>query len=78
MSFYLDGTLLSHQTSEETNGAGSKNLDTTFNLQIGNKFYCGRTFDGLIDEVRVYNRALGASEIQELYRTGARTVKFKQ
>src|SRR3989344_3381762 len=30
-----------------------------------------RLFDGLIDEVRVYNRALSAAEIQALYKSGA-------
>ena len=35
-------------------------------------------FNGLIDEVRIYNRALTAGEIQQLYQIGARTVKFKQ
>ena len=37
----------------------------------------GRTQDtnyleGLIDEVRIYNRALGADEVQDLYRLGTR------
>jgi len=53
----------------------------------GNPFQIGNTavnttlydyFNGLIDEVRIYNRALTAREIQQLYQIGARTVKFKQ
>ncbi len=28
--------------------------------------------NGLIDEVRIYNRALGASEVKQLYNTGAK------
>jgi len=35
-------------------------------------------YDGLIDEVRIYNRALTPSEITDLYNLGARKVKFKQ
>ncbi|MBU4332311.1 hypothetical protein KKD20_04275 [Patescibacteria group bacterium] len=34
------------------------------------------SFDGLIDEARVYNRALSADEIGQLYRAGARTMKI--
>ena len=34
-------------------------------------------FHGLIDEVRIYNRALSAEEIQELYRAGARKYKIR-
>lgn len=33
-------------------------------------------FNGPIDEVRIYNRVLSASEIMDLYRLGARKVKF--
>lgn len=34
-------------------------------------------FNGSMDEVRVYNRALSASEVQELYQQGQRRVKIK-
>lgn len=37
------------------------------NLRIGRPGLSTRLFDGLIDEVRVYNRALTASEISTLY-----------
>ncbi len=37
-----------------------------------------RNWKGNIDEVRIYNRVLSASEVTDLYRLGARTVKFKQ
>lgn len=35
-----------------------------------------RVFDGVIDEVRVYNRALSANEVAELYRAGERKVRY--
>ncbi|MBU4031119.1 LamG domain-containing protein, partial [Patescibacteria group bacterium] len=35
-------------------------------------------FDGKIDEVRVYNRALSAAEVGELYRSQSRKFKIKQ
>jgi hypothetical protein len=34
-------------------------------------------FDGLIDEVRIYNRALSAEEVQEHYRGGIRHLEIK-
>src|SRR5262249_46914951 len=37
---------------------------TTATLQIGGDAYVGENFAGLIDEVRIYNRALNAAEIQ--------------
>jgi fibronectin type 3 domain-containing protein len=37
---------------------------TTATLQIGADAYTGENFAGLVDEVRVYNRALSAAEIQ--------------
>ena len=43
----------------------SGSLITTSNpLQIGGDSFYGQYFNGLIDEVRVYNRALSSSEIQ--------------
>ncbi|MDO8471336.1 MAG: LamG domain-containing protein [bacterium] len=42
---------------------------------IGNNSGNTREFDGSIDEVRVYNRALGAAEIQALYKSGAAKLK---
>ena len=39
---------------------------TTLNLQIGGSQF-GEYFKGLIDEVRIYNRALTATEIQATY-----------
>ena len=42
---------------------------TTYNLLIGNNPTTERQFHGIIDEVRVYNRALTAAEIKRLYET---------
>ncbi len=46
----------------------------TTNVFIGNRSGSDFTFDGVIDNVRVYSRALSASEIKELYNIG--TSKF--
>ncbi|MBI2096757.1 MAG: LamG domain-containing protein [Candidatus Sungbacteria bacterium] len=43
--------------------------------QIGNTASEDGTFDGVIDEVRIYNRVLSASEVLALYKSGAVTHK---
>ncbi len=47
---------------------------TTATLQIGADAYTGENFAGLIDEVRVYNRALSAAEIQSDMATAVSSV----
>jgi hypothetical protein len=55
---YVNGSLISSQ-------AATGVMATSANpLQIGGNVIWGEYFNGLIDEVRVYNRALAASEIQ--------------
>jgi hypothetical protein len=57
--------------------------DITLNTR-GTDLYIGtrpdldrrNTFDGIIDDIRIYNRALSESEIQALYREGGRTAKI--
>ncbi|MDO8716956.1 MAG: LamG-like jellyroll fold domain-containing protein, partial [Dehalococcoidales bacterium] len=46
-------------------------LSTTITLAIGNRSGdTDRTFDGVIDDVRIYNRALSVQEINLLYKLG--------
>jgi fibronectin type 3 domain-containing protein len=55
---YVNGT-------EVANGAATANIATSSNpLQIGSDNLYGQFFNGRIDEVRVYNRALSPTEIQ--------------
>lgn len=69
---YLDGSL--HDTA--TNQVG--NLDQNdYSLRIGYKTYSGTTgtyFNGTLDDVRIYNRALSSSEVYQLYTAGTATV----
>jgi hypothetical protein len=58
MSFYLNGTLVS---STAVTGAITASTDA---LTIGGNAYSGQNWNGLVDEVRIYNRALSAAEIQ--------------
>ncbi len=72
---YKDGVEVSYVFSQ--NAVGNRVTDDAQNLIIGNNIVGApnRTFDGLIDEVRIYNRALSASEIAEQYRAGAARLK---
>ena len=70
--FYVNGTETSYSTSQ--NGA-SFSSDASRRFTIGGELgdagsaNCGQ-FNGLIDEVRVYNRILTPAEIQRLYKMG--------
>jgi len=44
--------------------------DSAGNLLMGNLAATTQTFDGKIDEVRVYNRLLSAEEVRALYQAG--------
>jgi hypothetical protein len=65
---YVNGVETTYQTT--TDGVGNKNSDATLNFYIGNLSGSFHTFDGTIDEVRIYNRALSDSEIKQLYLMG--------
>ncbi len=60
---YVDGTLETTLTATQ-----SQAINTTSNgpVQIGNDSQ-GRYFAGVIDEVRIYSRALAASDVAALY-----------
>jgi len=59
-------------------GAGNINYEGgDYRTTIGSApAAAGGLFNGIIDEVRIYNRALSAEEIQQLYRAGAGRLKF--
>jgi hypothetical protein len=65
---YINALEVGYQTSinlvTPTNTFGAS-------TSIGNRITGFRQFDGLIDDVRIYNRALSADEIKRLYRIGA-------
>ena len=56
---YVNGTPVS------TTAAAGSMVSSTAPLEIGGNTIWGEYFSGLIDEVRVYNRALSAAEIQQ-------------
>jgi hypothetical protein len=67
---YVNGVETRYGTTQ--NGAGTRTSDAASSLYIGNERYGTGTFDGSIDDVRVYNRVLSASEITAVYRAGVR------
>ena len=58
LSLYINGELASTDTSD-----GNPIVVTTGALRIGGNSIWGEYFQGLIDEVRIYNRALNAVEV---------------
>ncbi|MDP3070204.1 MAG: LamG-like jellyroll fold domain-containing protein, partial [Opitutaceae bacterium] len=65
---YVNGVETGYATT--TNGVGTRGNDATASAFIGNNDTGVRTFDGALDDVRIYNRVLTASEIQAVYRAG--------
>jgi len=69
--FYINGVL--QTATEELTGSGTRKSDAANNAYIGNNAQGAQVvadFDGLIDDVRVYNRALSSQEILSLYQSG--------
>ncbi len=64
--FYLDGI----DDTDDT-GAGTFIDDTTSHVFIGGLLSPHHEFEGRIDDVRIYNRALSSSEISDLFYQGA-------
>jgi hypothetical protein len=62
--FYINGKLVT--TTVRAAPAGSRSSDAASLLTIGNTSTLERTFDGAIDDVRIYNRILTATEIGTL------------
>jgi len=72
---YIDGQFVGEKTISH-----SSSLDNPYDILIGSYFYnngtalvatgYNRTFDGLIDELRIYNRAITDAEITQLFNEG--------
>jgi len=61
LKIYVDGIL---KSSVNYAGSTPDQADTIVNIGSANGY---RFFNGIIDEVRIYNRALSATEIQEIF-----------
>jgi fibronectin type 3 domain-containing protein len=63
-SIYIDGSL----DKEQNINTSGFDLSNSYNAMIGyNNVHAMEPFDGSIDDVRIYNRALTGTEIQTLY-----------
>jgi len=63
-TFYVNGALVATTVQAAPSGTQPSNAGTGY---IGNRAAADRYFNGLIDDLRIYNRALSASEINSLY-----------
>lgn len=61
VSFYRNGEFLEKITHNEP-----ANANTTGGIQMG-RYSNGYRYDGYLDEARIYNRTLSASEVSQLY-----------
>lgn len=66
-AIYVQGVL---QNADSFIPSGTALSDSSHSLIIGNHSDASRTFDGQIDDVRIYNRALSVEEIAQLYEYG--------
>jgi hypothetical protein len=66
LNMYVDGSLDATPVSQTVTP-----VSNVYNLNFGKVAAGGYYYDGLIDEVRIYNRTLSPTEIQEMYNAGA-------
>ncbi|TAN34008.1 LamG domain-containing protein [Patescibacteria group bacterium] len=68
--FYIDGA----QDGSIT-GATAKNSDSSGTLRIGNNSNSSVLLNGFLDDARIYNRALSAAEVKQLYNAAKKQYK---
>lgn len=75
MRLYVNGVLIA-----EENAAGPASItdDPAANVAIGGFGTGGATFDGPLDDLRVYNRALTSTDIKELYQSTSGALRYKE
>ena len=62
VKIYVNGNEVPHRLDRDA--TGTRLIDSNNDLIVGNNAAGDQTFDGLIDEARIYNRALTQAEIQ--------------
>ena len=65
---YINGQLATNWTTIWT---GNIRYDSNTELAIGRQADLGRYFNGSVDDVRIYNRAISEAEIRQLYDSGS-------
>lgn len=66
---YINGQNVT--VSETNTPGGTANTDAGSTLTIGNSIATDRTFDGLIDDVRIYGSALSEEDVTALYKSNS-------
>jgi hypothetical protein len=74
VNIYVNGSVVTYATT--TNGA-SRVADGASSMYIGNDSTGARTFDGLIDELKIFSGALTLPQVEYLYNGGQPTVWYK-
>ena len=74
-TIYIDGSQDSQQTSYFDNQAFTYAGTPTVSDAIAAKYPGGASFNGQLDDVRIYNRGLSATEVENLYNAGAPVIK---
>ncbi len=64
-AIYING--ISQTLVEGQTPGGSADSDAAFDMIIGGNNGANRSFDGFIDDVRIYDRALSAQDVKALY-----------
>ena len=67
-TIYING--VSVAVTETNTPSGIRNDDSAFNLLIGSNGATTESYDGSLDEVSIYNRALNSTEISDIYNNG--------
>jgi hypothetical protein len=67
--WYLDGVNLPNPTPLIPNQTDP--LLNNLPLRIGDSYPSGTSFDGSLDELRTFNRALTAAEVQAIFNAGS-------
>ncbi|MHB2154055.1 LamG-like jellyroll fold domain-containing protein [Calditrichota bacterium GD2] len=70
LDFYLDGNKKESDTFNSILQLTNRPLHIGANLHLGNEY-----LDGILDDIRIYNRALNASEIKNIFHEGGWQVR---
>jgi Concanavalin A-like lectin/glucanases superfamily len=66
LHLYIDGKL-----DVDSPGGGVTNISNSASLVMGDNNPCGSPYPGSLDDIRIYNRALSAAEVKQLYNLGS-------
>ena len=74
---YVDGVLQGTNNITIGSGCNASAADSTAPWQVGRHGAWNTTFDGSIDELMMWRRAMTATEVQKLFQRGGNRLKFQ-